>query len=236
MRQVVLDTETTGLEPAEGHRIIEIGCVELVDRQPTERTFWQYINPEREIDKGALEVHGLTNEFLSNKPRFAEIVDAFLKFVDGSELIIHNASFDVGFINHELKLLDAAASGIDTRCSILDTLELARRLHPGQKNSLDALCKRYDIDNSSRQLHGALLDAQILADVYLTMTGGQAALLLDPFADATGRAQRDSQKRIDRTGLNFTVLKASDAEREQHRLKLEAIAKGNGGKCLWQED
>ena len=236
MRQVVLDTETTGLEPADGHRIIEIGCVELIDRRPTERTFWQYINPERDVDQGALEVHGLTNDFLSNKPKFEEIVDAFLNFVDGSELIIHNAGFDVGFINHELKLLDANAPAIDARCTILDTLELARRLHPGQKNSLDALCKRYDIDNSSRQLHGALLDAQILADVYLAMTGGQDALLLDPFADATGRRQQDGWKRIDRTGLNLKVLQATETEQEQHRLKLEAIAKGNGGQCLWQED
>lgn len=236
MRQVVLDTETTGLEPAEGHRIIEIGCVELVDRRPTERTFWQYINPEREVDQGALEVHGLTRQFLSNKPKFADVVDAFLKFVDGSELIIHNASFDVGFINHELKLLDANTSAIDTRCTILDTLELARRLHPGQKNSLDALCRRYNIDNSGRQLHGALLDAQILADVYLAMTGGQAALLLDPFADAAGRARHENRQRIDRSGLSLKVLKASDGERDQHRLKLEAIAKSSGGQCIWREN
>ncbi|MGH8401341.1 MAG: DNA polymerase III subunit epsilon, partial [Gammaproteobacteria bacterium] len=172
MRQVVLDTETTGLEPSEGHRIIEIGCVELIDRRPTNRNFQRYINPERQIDQGALEVHGLSDEFLADKPRFAEIVEEFLKFVDGSELIIHNASFDIGFINHELKRLVGEAQDITGRCAVLDTLELARRMHPGQKNSLDALCKRYNIDNSSRQLHGALLDAQILTDVYLAMTGG----------------------------------------------------------------
>ncbi|HET7649246.1 MAG TPA: DNA polymerase III subunit epsilon [Gammaproteobacteria bacterium] len=236
MRQVVLDTETTGLEPAEGHRIIEIGCVELVDRRPTNRTFQQYINPEREVDQGALDVHGINNDFLSNKPRFAEIADEFLRFVDGSELIIHNASFDVGFINHELARLDNGVSDIATRCTVLDTLELARRLHPGQKNSLDALCKRYNIDNSSRQLHGALLDAQILADVYLAMTGGQAALLLDPSADLTGRGQGTGRKQVDRAGLNLCVLRATDEERELHRNKLAAIAKASGGQCLWQED
>lgn len=236
MRQVVLDTETTGLEPAEGHRIIEIGCVELVDRRPTSRTFQRYINPEREVDQGALDVHGISNEFLSNKPRFAEIADEFMRFVDGSELIIHNASFDVAFINHELARLDNGVSDIATRCAVLDTLELARRLHPGQKNSLDALCKRYNIDNSGRQLHGALLDAQILADVYLAMTGGQAALLLDPSADITGRAQGTGRKQVNRAGLNLYVLRATDEERELHRNKLAAIAKASGGQCLWRED
>ncbi|HEX6550204.1 MAG TPA: DNA polymerase III subunit epsilon [Gammaproteobacteria bacterium] len=236
MRQVVLDTETTGLEPAEGHRIIEIGCVELIDRRLTTRTFQKYINPEREVDQGALDVHGISNEFLANKPRFAEIADEFLKFVDGSELIIHNAGFDVGFINHELRRLGDSIADITGRCGVLDTLELARRMHPGQKNNLDALCKRYNIDNSSRQLHGALLDAQILADVYLAMTGGQAALLLDPSADMTGRARAAGIKSVDRTGLNLCVPKASEQERELHRLKLEAIAKASGGRCLWQED
>lgn len=236
MRQVVLDTETTGLESAEGHRIIEIGCVELVDRRLTEHTFQRYLNPEREVDQGAMDVHGLSNEFLADKPRFAEIVDEFLEFVGGSELIIHNASFDIGFINSELKRLDPTAEDISERCTVLDTLELARRMHPGQKNSLDALCKRYNIDNSNRQLHGALLDAQILADVYLAMTGGQAALLLDPSADMTGRTHVPRQQRVDRSGLNLYVLRASEQERELHRLKLEAIAKANGGQCLWQED
>ncbi|MGH8369376.1 MAG: DNA polymerase III subunit epsilon [Gammaproteobacteria bacterium] len=236
MRQVVLDTETTGLEPSEGHRIIEIGCVELIDRRPTNRNFQRYINPERQIDQGALEVHGLSDEFLADKPRFAEIVEEFLKFVDGSELIIHNASFDIGFINHELKRLVGEAQDITGRCAVLDTLELARRMHPGQKNSLDALCKRYNIDNSSRQLHGALLDAQILTDVYLAMTGGQAALLLDPSADMTGRTRAARQRQVERAGLNLHVLRASEQERELHRLKLEAIAKASGGSSLWQED
>ncbi|HET7395465.1 MAG TPA: DNA polymerase III subunit epsilon [Gammaproteobacteria bacterium] len=236
MRQIVLDTETTGLESAEGHRIIEIGCVELVDRRLTENTFHEYLNPEREVDQGALDVHGLSDKFLADKPRFAEIADEFLKFVDGSELIIHNAGFDTGFINSELKRLDPDARDISERCTVLDTLELARRMHPGQKNSLDALCKRYNIDNSGRQLHGALLDAQILADVYLAMTGGQAALLLDPSADMTGRTHASREQRIDRTGLNLSVLRASEQEREMHRLKLESIARANGGKCLWRED
>ncbi|HEX5339737.1 MAG TPA: DNA polymerase III subunit epsilon [Gammaproteobacteria bacterium] len=236
MRQVVLDTETTGLEPAEGHRIIEIGCVELIDRRPSGRSFQQYINPERDVDQGALDVHGISNDILANKPRFAEIAEAFLKFVDDSELIIHNAGFDIGFINHELRLLDAGAADITERCAVLDTLELARRMHPGQKNSLDALCKRYNIDNSSRQLHGALLDAQILADVYLAMTGGQAALLLDASADLTGRTQAAQRRKVDRSGLNLRILRASAQECELHRLKLEAIAKASGGRCLWQED
>ena len=179
MRQIVLDTETTGLEPAEGHRIIEIGCIELLDRRFTGHTFHEYVNPDREVEPGALEIHNLSNEFLSNKPRFAEIAQSFLKFIEGAELVIHNAAFDVTFINNELRILGHADADITQRCGVLDTLELARRLHPGQKNSLDALCKRYNVDNSARQFHGALLDAQILADVYLAMTGGQAALLLE---------------------------------------------------------
>lgn len=235
MRQVVLDTETTGLEPAEGHRIIEIGCVELIDRRPG-RTFQEYVNPERDVEQGALDVHGIGNEVLANKPRFAEIAQAFLKFVDGSELIIHNADFDIGFINHELKLLDPAATDIRERCKVLDTLTLARRLHPGQKNNLDALCKRYNIDNSARQLHGALLDAQILADVYLAMTGGQAALLLDASSDPAVRVSAAHRNPLNRTGLKLMVLRASAEEREAHRRKLEAIDKASDGQSLWRED
>ncbi|HET7923179.1 MAG TPA: DNA polymerase III subunit epsilon [Gammaproteobacteria bacterium] len=236
MRQVVLDTETTGLETTEGHRIIEIGCVELIDRRVSGRTWHQYINPERDVEQGALDVHGISNEMLVNKPRFAEIADEFLKFVVGSELIIHNAGFDIGFINHELALLGASESDITQQCAVLDTLTLARRMHPGQKNSLDALCKRYNIDNSGRQLHGALLDARILADVYLAMTGGQAALLLDASADPTGRAQAAQRRRVNRAGLTLRVLPASDAEREAHRQQLAAIARDGGGECLWSED
>src|SRR5210317_1243218 len=175
MRQIILDTETTGLETSEGHRIIEIGCVELVDRRPSQNHFHQYINPERDIEDGALEVHGISREFLLDKPVFADVVEDLLKFVEGSELIIHNAPFDVGFLDYELSLL-GRADRVTDHASVLDTLELARDLHPGQRNSLDALCKRYDVDNSSRTLHGALLDAEILADVYLAMTGGQSDL------------------------------------------------------------
>ena len=176
MRQVVLDTETTGLEPKQGHRVIEIGALELVDRQLTGRQFHTYVNPEREIDQGAMEVHGITEEFLRDKPRFAEISDDLLNFVDGAELVIHNAPFDIGFIDNELSLTGDNHSSITAVATVLDTLELAKDLHPGQRNNLDALCNRYDVDNTSRTLHGALLDAEILADVYLAMTGGQVDL------------------------------------------------------------
>ena len=179
MRQIVLDTETTGLETSLGHRIIEIGCVELVDRRITDNHWHFYINPEREIDEGAYEIHGISKEFLLDKPRFFEIAADFLGYIDGAELIIHNARFDVGFLDHELGYLEGEAKTIEQRCRVLDTLVMARQKHPGQKNSLDALCRRYEIDNSQRSLHGALLDARILAEVYLAMTGGQTALGLD---------------------------------------------------------
>ena len=181
MRQVVLDTETTGLEPEEGHRVIEIGAVELVDRQKTGRHFRSYVNPERDIDVGAMEVHGITREDLADKPLFADIADDLLEFIEGAELLIHNAPFDLGFLDYEFSLLDGDGLGRDggnfsDRVSWTDTLDLARELRPGQRNNLDALCKAYEVDNSSRTLHGALLDAEILADVYLAMTGGQVAL------------------------------------------------------------
>ena len=179
MKQIVLDTETTGLEPKQGHRIIEIGCVELINRRETKRNFHQYLNPEREIEDGAYNVHGLSNEFLSDKPRFADIAQDFIDFIKDSELIIHNAPFDVGFINSELKLMGKKWGQVEDYCKVFDTLLLAREKHPGQKNNLDALCKRYDVDNSNRDLHGALLDAEILLDVYLGMTGGQTDLSLE---------------------------------------------------------
>ena len=172
MRQIVLDTETTGLSPVDGHRIIEIGCVEVIDRKLTNSHYHQYICPRREIDSGAVEVHGITTEFLSDKPYFEDIRDDFISYIDGAELIIHNAPFDIGFINHELGLTQAGYC-VEDKCSIMDTLLMARKMHPGQKNSLDALCRRYEVNNSHRELHGALLDAEILADVYLLMTGGQ---------------------------------------------------------------
>ena len=179
MRQIVLDTETTGLEVAKGHRVIEIGCVELVNRRRTNRTFHRFVKPDRDIEEGAQEVHGITNERLENEPRFEEIADEFLRFIDGAELIIHNAPFDVGFIENEFRLVRTESFEIGACCRVVDTLPMARQMHPGQRNSLDALCRRYSIDNSGRDFHGALLDAQLLADVYLAMTGGQGALSLD---------------------------------------------------------
>ncbi|MCH7881863.1 MAG: DNA polymerase III subunit epsilon [Proteobacteria bacterium] len=181
MRQIVLDTETTGLETSLGHRIIEIGCVELIDRRITDNHWHYYINPDREIDDGAFEVHGISNDFLQDKPRFQEIAQEFLSYIDGAELVIHNARFDVGFLDYELGQLEGESTTIEQHCRILDTLVMARQKHPGQKNSLDALCRRYEIDSSRRSLHGALLDARILSDVYLAMTGGQTALGLDEF-------------------------------------------------------
>ena len=232
MRQIVLDTETTGLEVADGHRIIEIGAIEILDRRITRNSYHQYLNPEREIDAGAQEVHGISNRDLASKPRFAEVAADFLKFVSGAELVIHNAAFDVGFINRELQRMGNAVTDIATVCTVRDTLEMARRQHPGQKNSLDALCKRYSVDNSGREYHGALLDAQLLAEVYLAMTGGQAALVLD--AETQGGSLGVSRSRsVDRSGLTLTVQRASAEERAAHEAKLQEIAKASGGKILW---
>ena len=233
MRQIVLDTETTGLEPQLGHRIIEIGCVELVNRKLTGRHYHQYINPEREVDQGAIEVHGITNEFLVDKPRFKSIVGEFWEFIRGAELVIHNAAFDIGFLNHEFARLDMPP--VTTECSVLDTLAMARQKHPGQKNSLDALCKRYGVDNSHRDLHGALLDAEILADVYLLMTGGQTALELG--TEMQTAAQQSSAPVslgvISRDRNPLRVIYASAEELEAHQNKLKAIDKASGGNCLW---
>ncbi len=179
MRQIVLDTETTGLETSQGHRIIEIGCVELIDRRVTDNHWHHYINPQREVDAGAFEVHGISNEFLLDKPLFEDLSEDFTRYIEGAELVIHNAAFDIGFLNHEINLLENDQPAIESICTVLDTLMMARQIHPGQKNSLDALCKRYDIDNSHRSVHGALLDARILADVYMAMTGGQTSLGLE---------------------------------------------------------
>jgi DNA polymerase-3 subunit epsilon len=234
MRQVVLDTETTGLEPAEGHRIIEIGCVEIEDRRVTGRTYHQYIQPDREIDAGAIEVHGITNESLSDKPRFPDIVTEFIEFVRDAELVIHNAAFDVGFINHEFGLLDPSPGTLDRYCSVLDTLALARRMHPGQRNSLDALCRRYAIDNSQRELHGALLDAEILADVYLAMTGGQVSLSLDT---AGGSMQREEERVIRRLPADrpaLKVVRATADEAAAHEAYLDMIAAKADGGVLWR--
>jgi len=238
MRQIVLDTETTGLEPGEGHRIIEVGCVELVNRRPTGNDLQIYLNPDRAIDIGAIEVHGITNEFLADKRRFADVADELIEYLDGAELIIHNAPFDLGFLNSEY-LRDGERSGqaigkIEDRCSIIDTLQMARKLHPGQRNSLDALCKRYEIDNSQREKHGALLDSEILADVYLAMTGGQGALLLDD-QDSAGSSGNQHHKPLDRTGLDLQTLKANEAEQTEHQQYLELIRKKSNGQCHWDK-
>lgn len=232
MRQIVLDTETTGLEPAQGHRIIEIGCVELINRRMTGNRYHQYLQPDREIDAAAVEIHGITDEFLADKRRFGEVAADFLDFIRGAELIIHNAPFDVGFINHELNLLGQGHGTLGDYCTVLDTLEHARRLHPGQRNNLDALCKRYGIDNSQRELHGALLDAEILADVYLVMTGGQVSLSLEGKREA-GTAGMAIPTRLSADRPRLPVIRAGLAEAEAHRRYLEAMANKNGGVCVW---
>ena len=234
MRQVVLDTETTGLEPEQGHKIIEIGCVELVNRKLTGRHYHQYIKPMRDIDEGAMEVHGITNEMLEDKPVFAQVADEFLTFIGDAELVIHNAPFDVGFLDNELKLLNRGLALIADRCDILDTLVYARRKHPGQKNNLDALCKRYMVDNSQRDLHGALLDAEILADVYLLMTGGQTNLALGGNQSGSGDQEGEDQiVRLDVSRPRLKVLAPSEEELSAHREKLSTIDKASGGNCVW---
>ena len=233
-RQIVLDTETTGLSPTDGHRIIEIGCVELINRKLTNRHFHHYLCPDRLVDEGALEVHGITDDFLKDKPRFSEIVDDFLEFIHGAELVIHNAPFDVGFINHELSLLDDQKGAIEDYCSILDTLQLAREMHPGQKNNLDALCKRYQINNSQRDLHGALLDAEILGDVYLAMTGGQTDLLFIS-ESASLHQNRNSQNDHSKPRPILKVILPNDDELALHKRQLEIVEKASAGKCLWNK-
>ncbi|MEO8444928.1 MAG: DNA polymerase III subunit epsilon [Gammaproteobacteria bacterium] len=234
MRQVVLDTETTGLEVEKGHRIIELGCVELVNRRRTHRTLHHYLQPDREIDPGAQEVHGICAEMLAGKPRFADVAREFLDFVADAELVIHNAAFDIGFLNAELRLLGGDAPRIPGHCTVLDTLGLARRLHPGQRNSLDALCKRYSVDNTSREFHGAILDAQLLADVYLAMTGGQATLLLDPSVPGMSGQQRAVQP-VARDGLHLAVVRATADELAAHEQHLVLLDKQSGGKTLWRK-
>ena len=232
MRQVVLDTETTGLEPAAGHRVIELGCVELVNRRPTANRFHRYINPEREVDRGALEVHGIENEFLATQPKFAEVAQEFLEFVKGAELVIHNAEFDVQFLNHELRRLPGVTQDVRQCCGVLDTLILARRLHPGQRNSLDALAKRYSVDNSKREFHGALLDAQILAEIYLAMTGGQASLSLESNESGTV-VVATTERRLDRGGIDLVVQLATAEEQCAHEVLLAAMTKR--GPPIWRE-
>ena len=233
MRQVILDTETTGLEPAKGHRIIEIGCVEIRNRRRSDRTFHQYVNPMREIEDGAFDVHGISNEFLKDKPEFKDIAQDLIDFIRDSEVIIHNAPFDVAFINAELKGLGKQWGRLEDHCKITDTLVMARELHPGQKNSLDALCNRYQIDNSQRDLHGALLDAQILLDVYLVMTGGQTNLSLDEVIDE--HSDRTRLQRRDGNHPPLKTIKPSAAELEAHQHRLHALSQTSDSVCVWIE-
>ncbi len=223
MRQIVLDTETTGLEVSLGHRVIEIGCIELINRRVTGNHWHHYIKPDREVDSGAFEVHGISNDFLEDKPRFDELAEDFLNYVDGAELVIHNAPFDVGFLNHELSLLEIDTAPLESRCGVLDTLLLARQKHPGQKNNLDALCRRYEIDNSHRSLHGALLDARILADVYLVMTGGQTSLGLEAEQAADTRHEKVEIKRIE-SGQPLPLWQPDAADLAANRDYIEFLA------------
>lgn len=232
MRQIVLDTETTGLEPRQGHRIIEIGCVEIDNRRLTGQHFQCYLNPDRAIDEAAIEIHGITNEFLNDKPRFEQIVAEFLAFINGAELVIHNAPFDLGFLNNELKLLGSPIKSIETDCTILDTLVLAKNKHPGQRNNLNALCKRYGVDNTQRQLHGALLDAEILADVYLIMTSGQSSLSLQE--EQTEISLRQGKKReFDSNRPALRIIKADAEELAAHQVRLKEIDAESDEGCLW---
>jgi len=232
MRQIILDTETTGLEPELGHRIIEIGCIEVVNRRRTGRVFHRYLRPDREIDPGALQVHGITAEFLAGQPRFAEVAAEWVEFVRGAELVIHNAPFDVAFLDAELARLPEAPGTVGDLCQVLDTLALARQMHPGQRNGLDALCKRYSVDNSHRDLHGALLDADLLLEVYLAMTGGQGALTLDESGQATER--REAARKARRPRGTLVVIRASAAELQAHEQRLAALDHSSGGRTVWR--
>ena len=231
MRQVILDTETTGLEPEQGHRVIEVGCIEVVNRRRTGRKFHRYLWPDREIDAGALQVHGLTEEFLRGQPRFADIAAELLEFIRDAELVIHNAPFDVAFLDAEFRRL-AEPTTVGAHSTVLDTLQLARRMHPGQRNGLDALCKRYSVDNSHRDLHGALLDADLLLEVYLAMTGGQGALTLGETAE---RPEANSGvRRAERPAGTLVVRRADAAEVAAHEARLAALDKASGGRTVWR--
>ena len=235
MRQIVLDTETTGLDPKQGHRIIEIGCVELVNRRLTGNHFHVYINPMREVEVEAMQVHGITNEFLLDKPLFKEVAPEFVDFIRGGQLIIHNAPFDVGFMDHEFSLLGDVERIVTAQiCSVMDTLSLARQMHPGQKNNLDALCRRYGIDNSHRQLHGALLDAEILADVYLMMTGGQTALNLSGQKSGENGEQIERIRRLSGSRKALKIIRATADELALHEQRLDLVEE-KGGSCLWRQ-
>lgn len=232
MRQIVLDTETTGLSTAQGHRVIEIGCVELVNRRLTGREYHRFLNPERDIDEGAERVHGISRADLESEPLFADIAEEFLAFVRGSELIIHNADFDIGFLESELKRMEHPRPAIRDHAMVLDTLALARDMHPGQRNSLDALCKRYSVDATRRDVHGALIDAELLAGVYLGMTGGQTALLLDEDQDDLSYLHEEVVVRPRRSDLNLVVIHASEAECVAHEALLDKIQAA--GSCMFR--
>ena len=233
-RQLVLDTETTGLEPSQGHRIIEIGVVEMIDRRLTGNNFHIYLQPDREIDAGAIEVHGITNEFLADKPRFEDVADELSDYLRGAEVIIHNAPFDVGFIDAEYQRLENGVT-MASLCDVVDTLVMAREMHPGQRNSLDALCGRYDVDNKHRTKHGALLDSEILADVYLAMTGGQKSLGWEADDDKEGDANTKGVRRINREGLSLKVVKANSEELVAHEERLDAIS-SSGATPVWRQE
>jgi DNA polymerase-3 subunit epsilon len=235
MRQIILDTETTGLEAAQNHRIIEIGCVELVSRRPTGRHFHRYLNPERDIDEGALEVHGITRARLEPEPKFAQIAAELIEFLRGAELVIHNAAFDVAFLDAEFARLGAAPVTVAALCAVVDSLALARQMHPGQRNSLDALCKRYNVDNSGRDLHGALLDAQLLGEVYLAMTGGQVALRLGESGATRNGQEVPTARPLIRPAATLCVISATSDEEEAHQAFLDLIGKSSKGRCLWQQ-
>ncbi|HEB82803.1 MAG TPA: DNA polymerase III subunit epsilon [Gammaproteobacteria bacterium] len=226
-RQIVLDTETTGLEPSQGHRIIEIGCVEMINRRLTGNNYHQYLQPDREIDEGAQAVHGISNEFLADKPRFADVVKDFIEYIDGAELIIHNAPFDVGFLNHEFRLAGKEYGQVDTYCSVIDTLVMARKMRPGKKNNLDVLCKEYEVNNAHRDLHGALLDSELLAEVYLRMTGGQSALLLDSEETVTDSNGVVSAKKLSADRKPIKIIPPTAEELEAHRAMTGKMENGS---------
>lgn len=229
-RQIVLDTETTGLEPSQGHRIIEIGCVEMINRRLTGNNYHQFLQPDREIDEGAQAVHGISNEFLADKPRFVDVIKDFIEYLDGAELIIHNAPFDVGFIDHEFKLVGAEYGNVATYCSVVDTLVMARKMRPGKKNNLDVLCKEYEVNNAHRELHGALLDAELLAEVYLRMTGGQSALSLES-EDVSDNADGVAvTKKLSDDRKPIRVIQANDEELKAH----QSIVEKMGEASLWK--
>ncbi len=234
MRQIVLDTETTGLATSQGHRIIEIGCIEIVNRRFTGREYHSFLNPERDIDEGAEAVHGISRADLESQPRFSDIADEFLEFIKDGELVIHNAEFDVGFLEYELTLMKHPLPTITEHASVLDTLSFARRLHPGQRNSLDALCKRYDVDASRRNVHGALIDAELLAKVYLAMTGGQAALSLDQEVVRVDTAKMKLDSQEPKSELNLVVIRANEEENAAHEALLDKMAAS--GECVWRDE